>query len=65
MALQRLIFGPDPKQSGLPSLMLFVFGIFASKRAKAQGYGLHSKEEGFLTSLIRIKSLKILYFSEN
>jgi hypothetical protein len=47
MALQRLIFGPDPKQSGLPSLMLFVFGIFASKRAKAQGYGLHSKEEGF------------------
>ena len=47
MALQRLVYAPDPKLTGIPYLVLLYFGRLVRNRSKAQGYGLHSQEEGF------------------
>ena len=46
MALQRLVFAPDSKLSGIPWPALVYFGRLIKNRSKAQGYGLHSQEEG-------------------
>ena len=46
MALQRFVFNPDTAQSGIPKLFLFYAGRKVGKNSKAQGYGLHSQEEG-------------------
>jgi hypothetical protein len=52
MALQRFVFGPDPKLSGMPYLILLYLGRIVTKRSKAQGYGLHSQEEGFYFKIL-------------
>ncbi len=48
MALHRFQFEPKTEESGIPKLFLLVAGRKLGKKAKAQGYGLHSKEEGTL-----------------
>lgn len=46
MALQRFVYGHDPSITGVPTIAAWVFGRILKGRAKSQGYGLHSKEEG-------------------
>ena len=47
LALNRYVFLPNSKISGMPWLFLVIAGPIVKKRSKAQGYGLHSQEEGF------------------
>lgn len=51
ISLQRFIYGPSTQDSGLSKPILFVGARKIKSRAKAQGYGLHSKEEGYLLNL--------------
>lgn len=45
MALNRFVIERNPAQSGVPMLGLMYVGWVLKRRSKAQGYGLHSKEE--------------------
>ena len=62
MALQRFVFGPDPKLTGMPYLILLYLGRVVTKRSKAQGYGLHSKEEGFHLKILFVKIIVIMIY---
>ena len=45
--LQRFVWEQSPENSGFqPSSLLFM-GKKVEERSKSQGYGLHSREEGF------------------
>ena len=68
LALQRFVYGRDPKQSGIPMLFLYIQGYRIQKRAMAQGYGRHNKEEGlhlilYHSQIIKYFMLYLLYFS--
>lgn len=60
MVLYRLVYEPNPELTGFPEAFYTMASETIKKRSKAQGYGLHSKEEGFrlfslsITSLIKI-----------
>ena len=60
MALQRFVFGPDSKLTGMPYLILLYLGRVVTKRSKAQGYGLHSQEEGFHLKILSLKIIVIM-----
>ena len=45
-SLQRFVYGPNTQESGIPKTFLFLGRRVVQKRANAQGYGLHNKEEG-------------------
>ncbi len=44
-ALQRFVYNPNPNDTGISKTFLFYGKHKVLKNAKAQGYGLHSKEE--------------------
>lgn len=46
MVLHRFVFEPNSQESGINKALLFAGGRIVKSRAKAQGYGLHTKEEG-------------------
>jgi hypothetical protein len=52
LALNRYVFLPNSKKSGMPWLFLVIAGPIVKKRSKAQGYGLHSQEEGIYSRFL-------------
>lgn len=45
LALNRYVFNPDPSATGIPWYYNLILGYVIKKRSKAQGYGLHSRQE--------------------
>ena len=46
IALQRYIYKPDAVLTGIPNFILKMVASKVKQRSKAQGYGLHSQDEG-------------------
>lgn len=61
MVLYRLVYKPDPEFTGLPQAFYDIASETIKKRAKAQGYGLHSQDEGSVSILSANKTFKISY----
>ena len=65
MVLYRLVFKPDPEFTGLPQSFYDIASQTIKKRAKAQGYGLHTQEEGLISNLSsNISSFKFQIFHQ-
>lgn len=47
--MHRFVFQPNPQESGINKVILLIGGRKIKSRAKAQGYGLHTKEEGSIS----------------
>ena len=54
-ALQRFVYNANPKDAGISKAFLFIGGRKVSKNAKAQGYGLHTREEMYAIAKADLK----------